>query len=266
LVVPNNGDAEAGLAMALGGLGLKAQDLAVLYVALANGGKARELVWLEHEQSKKSNPKTYQMMSKDSAEKITQILRQAPTPDGHVPHWLVKNAQPIAYKTGTSYGFRDAWAAGYTDKWTVIVWAGRPDGSTRVGKTGRKAAAPLLFDVFASLPNANGNVPFERIADAPRGVKVFGGKPDAAPVLLFPPDGAELAVENFGADGNGLTLTARSPVRSKLSWFIDGQKLTPRKLSGQTVWQPQKPGFYKVSVVDGQGATTSANVRVMAVQ
>lgn len=262
LVVPNNGDGQAGLAMALGGLGLKAQDLAVLYAALANGGKARDLLWTEGAELGQS----YQMLSKDSAEKITKILRQAPTPDGHVPHWLVKNAQPIAYKTGTSYGFRDAWAAGYTDKWTVIVWTGRPDGQTQVGKTGRGTAAPLLFDVFANLPNADGHVPFERIADAPRGVKVFGGKLDTAPVLLFPPDGAEIAVEDFGTDGHGLTLTARSPGRSKLAWYVDGTKLVPRSLSGQTVWQPEKPGFYKVSVVDGQGETTSSNVRVMAVQ
>ncbi len=262
LVVPNNRDGQAGLAMALGGLGLKAQDLAVLYGALANEGKARDLLWTEDAKLGQS----YQMLSKDSAEKITKILRQAPTPDGHVPHWLAQNAQPIAYKTGTSYGFRDAWAAGYTDKWTVIVWAGRPDGQTQVGKTGRGTAAPLLFDVFASLPDATGNVPFERMADAPRGVQTFGGKPDTAPVLLFPPDGAEIAVEEFGADANGLTLTARSPGRTKLAWYVDGNKLMPKSLSGQTVWQPEKPGFYKVSVVDGQGATTSANVRVMAVQ
>jgi len=183
-----------------------------------------------------------------------------------VPHWLTRNSQAIAYKTGTSYGFRDAWAAGYTDKWTVIVWTGRPDGSTRVGKTGRGAAAPLLFNVFASLPDAKGNVVFERIAEAPRGVKVFGGKLNNAPVLLFPPDGSEVAIEAFGVEGHGLTLTARSPKRLKLAWYVDGKKLTPRVLSGQTVWQPEKPGFYKVSVVDGQGATTSANVRVMGIQ
>jgi penicillin-binding protein 1C len=262
LVVPNSGDGEAGLAIALGGLGLKPQDLAVLYAALANGGTARDLLWLEDGELGHG----YQMLSKDSADKITKILRQAPTPDGHIPHWLAQNAHAIAYKTGTSYGFRDAWAAGFTDKWTVIVWTGRPDGSTRVGKTGRGAAAPLLFDVFASLPDAKGTVAFERIAEAPRGVKVFGGKSNTAPVLLFPPDGAEVAVETFGAQGHGLTLTARSPRRSELAWYVDGEKLKPRALSGQTVWQPENPGFYKVSVVDGQGITTSSNVRVMEIQ
>ncbi len=261
LVIPNRGDGQAGLAVALGGLGMTAQDLAVLYAALANGGKAQNLVWMEDAKPDAS----YQLLTKTSAKQITKILRQAPMPGGRVPHWLSKNSQPIAYKTGTSYGFRDAWAAGYTDEWTVIVWAGRPDGSTRVGKTGRIAAAPLLFDVFSQLPNAQGFVPYERVVDAPRGVKNFGGKPDVKPVLLFPPDGAEIAVTDFGPTANGLTLTARSPNQSELIWYVDGIKLDPRPLSGQTVWQPAKPGFYKVSVVDEGGATTSSNVRVMAV-
>ncbi len=259
LVIPNRGDGQAGLAVALGGLGLKAQDLAVLYAALANGGKAQNLVWTEDGKPDVS----YQMLTKTSAKQITKILRQAPLPGGRVPHWLARNSQPIAYKTGTSYGFRDAWAAGYTDEWTVIVWAGRPDGGTRVGKTGRIAAAPLLFDVFAQLPNAHGFVPYERIKNAPRGIKNFGGKPDAKPILSFPPDGAEIAVTGFGEGSNGFTLTGRSPNQSELIWYVDGVKLNPRPLSGQTVWQPAKPGFYKVSVVDAGGATTSSNVRVM---
>ncbi len=262
LVIPSSGDGEAGLAMALGGIGLKTQDLAVLYAALANDGKAQDLIWTED--GKIGNG--YQILSKDSAMKITKILKQAPTPDGHVPHWLARKSHAIAYKTGTSYGYRDAWAAGYTDKWTVVVWTGRPDGATRVGKTGRGTAAPLLFDVFANLPSVNGETAFERIAKAPQGVKNFGGNQDAAPVLLFPPDGSEVAVESFGIKSKGLTLTARTPKRINLAWYVDGNKLEPRHLSGQTVWQPEKPGFYKVSVVDNQGSSTSANVRIMAVQ
>ena len=189
-----------------------------------------------------------------------------------MPHWLLKNAQPIAYKTGTSYGFRDAWAAGFTDNWTVIVWTGRPDGEPRVGKTGRGTAAPLLFEVFASLLSSgvqggDGNVPnvaYERIADAPRGVKTFGGKQDTAPVLLFPPDGAEIAVEGFGKDAHGLTLTARSLTRAPLTWYVDGKKQIPKTAQSQTVWHPAKEGFYKVSVVDENGSATTARVRVMA--
>ena len=258
--VPGRKGGKTGLALALGGAGLRADDLAVLYAALANGGQARPLLWQEDADPGKS----YQMMGEDSAAEITKILRQAPTPGGRVPHWLSQNSHAIAYKTGTSYGFRDAWAAGYTDKWTVIVWAGRPDGAPRVGKTGRMAAAPLLFDVFALLPDAQGNKAYQKMAAAPIGLKTFGGAPDEAPVLLFPPDGAEVAVDDFSTSSKGFTLTARSPSRAKLKWYVEGRPVPAETLSGAAVWHPEKQGFYKVSVVDEKGRSTSARVRVMA--
>ena len=59
---------------------------------------------------------------------------------------------PIAYKTGTSHGFRDAWAAGLTPGYTIVVWAGRPDNMPRPGAAGRDTAAPLLFRLFALPP------------------------------------------------------------------------------------------------------------------
>ena len=55
----------------------------------------------------------------------------------------------IAYKTGTSYGYRDAWAIGFDGKRTIGVWVGRPDGAPVPGLVGRGAAAPILFDAFA---------------------------------------------------------------------------------------------------------------------
>src|SRR3984893_2799234 len=55
----------------------------------------------------------------------------------------------IAYKTGTSYGYRDAWAVGFDGRRTIAVWVGRPDGRSVPGLIGRGAAAPVLFDGFA---------------------------------------------------------------------------------------------------------------------
>ena len=262
VITPNQQEGKAGLALALGGAGLKVEDLAVLYAALANGGVAQPLVWGEA-----GAPQTqYRFMQQTSAAKITHILRQAPTPDGRVPHWLTKDSHAIAYKTGTSYGFRDAWAAGYTDKWTVIVWTGRPDGAPRVGQTGRMTAAPLLFDLFALLPDAGAHTQYEKIEDAPRGLQTFGGEAEKAPILLFPPDGAEIAVSEFGPYARGLTLAARSTERSSLNWYVEGAPVTAETFSGEAVWRPEKPGFYKVSVVDNQGRTTSANVRVIDIE
>ncbi|MEI8634520.1 hypothetical protein P4S72_25795 [Vibrio sp. PP-XX7] len=61
----------------------------------------------------------------------------------------------IAWKTGTSYGFRDAWAIGGSADYTVGIWAGRPDGAPHVGQTGANQAAPLMFDVFDLLPKGH---------------------------------------------------------------------------------------------------------------
>ena len=65
------------------------------------------------------------------------------------------SGQPIAWKTGTSFGFRDAWAVGISSKYVVGVWAGNADGEGRPGLIGVKAAAPLLFDVFDQFPAAD---------------------------------------------------------------------------------------------------------------
>ena len=259
---PKQMSGETGLALALGGVGMRVEDLAVLYTTLANGGKARPLIWLEHDKRK---PKHYQLMQETSARKITDILRQAPTPNGRVPHWLTKNSHGIAYKTGTSYGFRDAWAAGYTKDWTVIVWTGRPDGAPRVGQTGRIAAAPLLFDIFANLPNkAQKNSHYQKIADAPRGLQEFAGTKTDRPEIIFPPNGAEIAVSTFGNEGRGLSFAARSNQSAALNWFVDGKQIDVQDSSGKAIWKPQSKGFYKISVVDNHGATSHARIRVLS--
>ena len=62
----------------------------------------------------------------------------------------------IAYKTGTSYGYRDAWSVGYDGRRTIGVWVGRPDGAPVPGLIGRVAAAPILFDAFARTGQPHG--------------------------------------------------------------------------------------------------------------
>jgi len=64
------------------------------------------------------------------------------------------SSQRVAWKTGTSFGFRDAWAVGLTPDYTVCVWVGNADGEGRPGLTGIEVAAPVLFDIFKQLPNS----------------------------------------------------------------------------------------------------------------
>lgn len=251
------GDSEAaGLALALGGAGVTVNDLAVIYAALANGGEARPLKW-----SKDGTDETYRLLSDKTAADITQILRQAPTPKGRVPAWLAQNAPPIAYKTGTSYGFRDAWAAGYTDDWTVIVWVGRADGAPRTGQTGRIAAAPFLFDIFARLPHGGADLAFARDPDAPSGLARAKNPIDQAPQILFPPDGAELLAAQLGPEARGFAFTAR--VSNGTPRFYVNEMPVKRE-QGKAIWRPDTPGFYEVSAVDNQGRTSVSKIEVLS--
>jgi len=256
-----NGSAQdgPGLALALGGAGLSVNDLAILYAALANDGQARPLVWTMDD-SISEKDMSFQLISEATAEGITKVLRQAPTPKGRVPSWLARHAPPIAYKTGTSYGFRDAWAAGYTDEWTVIVWVGRPDGAPRAGQTGRLAAAPLLFDLFAQLPNEERQLEFQKEEVAPDGLIKVASLTKDGPQILFPPDGAELLAENLGSEGRGFSLTARAESED-ITFFVDGMPV--KSEDNNTIWRPEKPGFYRIGAVDGYGQMTVSNVRVI---
>ena len=78
------------------------------------------------------------------------------------------SSRKIAWKTGTSFGFRDAWAVGITPKYIVAVWVGNADGEGRTGLIGSKAAAPILFDIFNSLPSDNSwfETPYDDMEEA----------------------------------------------------------------------------------------------------
>jgi penicillin-binding protein 1C len=100
------------------------------------------------------------MLSEGAAWIVADILRNIPPPDGAV------NTQHIAWKTGTSYGFRDAWSVGVGDRYTVGVWTGRPDGTPLPGHYGAYAAGPILFDVFRALPKTGKSLVFNRLCPA----------------------------------------------------------------------------------------------------
>ncbi|MFC4635351.1 penicillin-binding protein 1C [Dokdonia ponticola] len=82
-----------------------------------------------------------------------ETLREVNRPTGEENWQFYEDAQPIAWKTGTSYGFKDAWAVGVTPQYAIGVWVGNADGEGRPGITGIQAAAPLFFDVLRTLPN-----------------------------------------------------------------------------------------------------------------
>jgi len=151
------------LPIGLGGVGMRLWDLVNLYTALANEGKFQPIKIekhspIYHKDKKNQNKiteedKLYQNMltSRDAALEITRILEEAPAPEGFVDGRAVLRPA-IAFKTGTSYGYRDAFAIGYTRDFTVGVWVGKPDGTPSLNQLGRTHALPILFRIFHLLP------------------------------------------------------------------------------------------------------------------
>lgn len=88
-------------------------------------------------------------------------------PSGEENWEFFTSSQPIAWKTGTSYGFKDAWAVGVTPKYAIGIWVGNATGEGRPGLTGLQAAAPILFDVLNILPKSGWfQIPYDELAEA----------------------------------------------------------------------------------------------------
>jgi penicillin-binding protein 1C len=258
LVRPRERLKGAGLALALGGAGIRVEDLSVLYAALADGGVAKPLAWTEQEAARRPRQGGSRLVRPETATQVLDILRETPPPAGRTPGPLNASGPRVAYKTGTSYGFRDALAAGVGGGYVVVVWTGRADGGARGGLTGRDAAAPLLFDVFDTI-DAPAKAPSPL---APKGAPVALQTlrtNDIGPALIFPPDGATVQADALGPAGRGFVLAGRG---EGLRWFVDGAPLEADPVAGRVVWKPSNPGFYRLRVVDAAGREAKARVRV----
>ena len=258
MVRPREGVADAGLALALGGEGITLRDLALLYAALGDGGVAKPLAWTRAQAQASAQDPGRRLVRASAAAQVLDILRESPPPADRPPPALSVGAPRLAFKTGTSYGFRDAVAAGVGDGWTVVVWTGRPDGGSRPGLTGRDAALPLLFSAFDILEGDPSSpkplAPFL----APRGLTRLADT-DAGPKLIFPPDGAQVIVDGFGAGSRGLALSGRG---ERLRWYVDGRPLGVAASGADPVWRPFTPGSYLVTAVDRKGAAARARIRI----
>ena len=240
--------AEASAALALGGVGISLLDLAGLYADLASGGA----VVAPHVVGAFAAPGVPpRLFSRRAAGTVAGILRGQPAPPGVA----ADPGHPIGYKTGTSYGYRDSWAAGFTPAYTVVVWAGRPDNTPRPGATGVEAAGPILFRAFGLLPAEGPAGNAAETADPPRLAPALTRRAPRAPLrIMFPPGDVDLAF----APSAPIDLRAAGgtpPYR----WMADGVPLPERR----PLWMPSGPGFAHLTVVDGAGASASADVRLV---
>lgn len=141
-----------GLPLILGSGEVRLVDLVNLYSSLAGGGLHRPFRLAEApEGGEGRTPQGERLFSPAAAQAITGILTDLRRPD--LPEsWDLTRAGPaVAWKTGTSYGHRDAWAVGFSRRWTIGVWVGNFDGRPRKGISGSQHAGPLLFDLFRAL-------------------------------------------------------------------------------------------------------------------
>ncbi|MDW8157899.1 MAG: penicillin-binding protein 1C [Bacteroidia bacterium] len=136
-----------GLSMILGGCGVSLYELVGLYTAFANQGIFRPLKMLKTE----SKVPAKRLFSAQAAYLITEILTQHKRPDLPEAFELTPDLPKVAWKTGTSYGRRDAWSIGYTPRYTVGVWCGNFSGVGNPALSGAEIATPLLFEIFRYL-------------------------------------------------------------------------------------------------------------------
>lgn len=260
-------DTPVGLAIGLGGLGISLTDLARLYSGLARGGETAPLI----ERLDGAPPQIGARRVADpvSSWYVADILRGSPPP-------LNALSGRIAFKTGTSYGFRDALAVGFDRGATIAVWVGRADNGPTPGLIGRQAAAPILFEAFARLgrdvetiPAPKGVLRVATSADLPPPLrhlrndapKTIAAAANAPLKIAFPPDGSRIDLGlKAGAEAR-LSLKALGGALP-LTWFVNGAPLGDGDQSRQSSWKPDGAGFARLSVIDAKGATDSVVVRL----
>ena len=260
-------DAAPGLAVGIGGLGIRLADMVKLYAGLARGGRVPDVVERLDEPRVTNDRRITEPVA---AWYVFDVLRGAPPPanatGGH-----------IAFKTGTSYGYRDAFAIGYDRRTTIGVWVGRADNGAVPGLVGRQIAAPLLFDAFARLGGEREplpqppNVMFSTTAGLPpplRHLRKDTPKTLAATAIgqlkiAYPPDGArvDLGLASHADAASSLALKAQGGM-PPLTWLVNGVPVGAPDPRRQAAWTPDGAGFARVSVMDARGASDSVVIRL----
>lgn len=242
-----------GLAIALGGLGVSVEDMTQLYAAIARGGMALHLSALPG-----GAEPLQRLLSPQASWQVGDILSGVAPPPG-------APANRLAYKTGTSYGHRDAWAIGFDGRHVAAVWMGRPDGTPVPGAFGGDLAAPMLFEVFARLKPRLDPLPPPPPAtlllatpELPPPLRIFRSAGDrrktGGPVLAFPPDGA--VIEPL--DGR-LTVKVQDGT-PPFTWLADGKPVVTGSRTREMRLTSPGPGVLRLSVIDAEGRSSAVSV------
>jgi penicillin-binding protein 1C len=253
-----------GLAVGLGGVGVSLRDLVALYVAIARGGAP---IALRDGVTAPGDGSGAPVLNASAAWYVADILAGTPPP-------VTGSPGRIAYKTGTSYGYRDAWAIGFDGQYVIGVWIGRPDGTAVPDLSGIASAAPILFEAFdrigpkrVPLRAAPGGTITAATAALPAPLRIFrdpnatdSGR-DNLPEIAFPADG--VAVDLGIAAGKPMPLTIKvRDGRPPFTFFVNGVPIARPPFARAETWMPDGPGYVTLSVVDAGGRADRVTVFV----
>ena len=256
-----------GLAIGLGGVGVTLKELVQTYTVFANHGRAATLG--DGATRTPSAAGGRAMFSPVATWHVADMLSGVAPPRGTA-------RLPIAYKTGTSYGNRDAWSVGFDGRHVLGVWVGRADGAPVPDLSGITVAAPILFDGFVrsgvkleALPPAPAGAVRIDAADLPVALRRFtapdAGLPqvgayEAALNIVYPPDGAHVDLGLAAGQAVQPLMLKLQGGRAPFRLLANGVPVGDPLRSRSGVWQASGVGFSRLSVIDARGRSASINV------
>ncbi len=262
------------LPVALGGLGISLSDTAMLYAGIAEGGTARSLRFV----SGAPDAPSHRLFGAAAAWYLRDILDGVALPDGWAMGQGLLRNRTVGFKTGTSYGYRDAWSVGFSNDYTVAVWVGRADGTPRPGHVGREVGAPILLKMFGLLPPDRRPAPpapagvlrVSSTESLPASLRTFSREPAPAslpqvaslppPAIAFPPNGAVVALPDTKTRDAALEFKAQGG-RAPLTWLVNGALVGSFDRFAPAFYKPGGEGVARVTVVDAEGRSDSSTVR-----
>ena len=234
LIIPNN--SPPNLTIALGGVGIRATELAALYRKLANCTYRPE----------KPTP----LASQRACLQTSQILQTVGDSSGPLKY----GAEPVALKTGTAYGWRDLWAIAYSREHTVLLWAGRADGGYSDQRASAEALIPIIRQIIALLPNPPRSYTAPQPAWETRENTVAA--PQAATLRITTP------ADHATIQNRGQAITLQTDGGTPPYTWLANQQLLRQSHSPQTLWQPPGDGDYTLDVSDCSGKHARIHIRL----
>lgn len=257
-----------GLAIGLGGVGITLKDLVQAYAALANRGNPMRIG--NGIEDKPGLIDGEPLLEPQAVWNVADILSDVLPPQG-------SRRLGIAYKTGTSYGYRDAWSVGFDGRYVLGVWVGRPDNGAVPGIAGYQTAAPILFEAFSK-----SGVPITPLPSAPSGAiriaqaelpisqrrfsmtasgLISASTREPAPQIVYPPEGARVDLGAQSGDISPLVLKLQGG-RAPFRWLANGKPLNELSRRRTNEWTPDGAGYSTLTVIDAAGRAASVKIFV----